>query len=117
MSSAPSVRMLMLSEGLGHQGTLCFQNLHGRCSSKNCIDVHIDDLGESDAVGKLAEHFLSPLYVPGKHASAEMLRKAVSAASTIAKDSLRNGGDCETCLRAFVSSVNPMCLPRGLGKF
>lgn len=111
VSVTPPVSTLLQCEHLDPKKIVCFQSLHGRCSSKTCANTHLEEVSGSEAVEKLVEHFLSHRYVPASHVTQDMFQKAISAASTIAKEALRKGANLETCLCCFITSINPMCVP------
>jgi hypothetical protein len=103
-------------ERLDPTKALCVFSLHGRCSSRDCSDLHLGELDAGADSGQvlddLVAHF-SSRHEPAAYVTPDMLGKAIAAATVVARQALIQGGvDAEGCLRTFVQSLTPMCRPK-----
>jgi hypothetical protein len=109
---SPSIISLLRAKHLASENkVLCKYDLHGRCTSKNCNDVHIGAIIAVDDCRSLLDE-LAHLYVSlprAQYISEPMFGKALKSQILIAQQELTAGTNAERCFASFVRAMSPLC--------
>jgi hypothetical protein len=107
----PSAARLVWSERLDPQRALCAFDLHGRCASQNCPNLHIGNPDLSHSDDEVLEAVITDFVRDNEAfgcATPEMLKKGVGFAAGIARQSLKSGVALRTCVSTFLQALEPM---------
>lgn len=109
-STSRALTGLVHAESLDSSKSLCSYDLHGRCATPICKDLHLDDW-DSESVD--VEKFFKSRFEPERLVTMDMFNQAITAALTVYNGKISDGrNSAEESLRAFVLSMLPMCRPK-----